>query len=104
MLPPTYTSWFDDDGELTEITDSEDEDEPEIPPSPPVRPSRTVPATPALTRSKPTRPSTQSATQKSRARNGLKASTPCLRPHRTVSYSVSALHGLHRSFSFVLAT
>ncbi|KIM44233.1 hypothetical protein M413DRAFT_377417 [Hebeloma cylindrosporum] len=95
----TEVSWyFDDEGDLSSLTsDSEDEDEleleeePEIRP-PPVRAPRPTPAAPALKAPKSTRPSTQSATEKSRARNGLKASTPCLRPPRTVTYSVSTLH------------
>ncbi|KAF9483680.1 hypothetical protein BDN70DRAFT_799412, partial [Pholiota conissans] len=87
MVNQTW-SILDDDDELTELDSSDEEEEEEIiPPPPPRAPS--PPPSPGRRRS--TRPKTQDATTKSRARNGLKNAIPCLKPPRTTNYAASSL-------------
>jgi hypothetical protein len=98
------TTWFDDEGELTELDESDEEDElmPTPPPPPPRAPSP-VPDLISIPRSKTTRASTQKATDKSRARGGLKNAVLCLKPPRTTNYSASSLFGaisFHTSLGF----
>ncbi|KAF8197071.1 hypothetical protein BJ912DRAFT_97097 [Pholiota molesta] len=86
------TTWFDDEGELTELDESDEEDElmPTPPPPPPRAPSPVLDLI-SIPRSKTTRASTQKATDKSRARGGLKNAVLCLKPPRTTNYSASSL-------------
>lgn len=105
MHPPDAeldTTWFDDEGDLTELDSSDESDQEAPPPAVPRPETNALPAiSPPLKRTKETRATTQRATEKSRVRGGLKNTVPCLKPPRTTNYSASSLFGT-AFFSFRL--
>ncbi|KJA14909.1 hypothetical protein HYPSUDRAFT_59115 [Hypholoma sublateritium FD-334 SS-4] len=89
MPPNLDTTWFDDDGELTELDSSDEEDDVPAPPPLPRKPIPTPAA--AAQRAKMTRASTQTATATSKQRRAQKGAVPCLKPPRTTNYSAVSL-------------
>ncbi|KDR72864.1 hypothetical protein GALMADRAFT_252174 [Galerina marginata CBS 339.88] len=98
-MPANQTTWVTfSDGELTDLSDSEDEDDalPPLPLPQPILPTQPLPQPTSSTsianaRAKPTRPSTQHATQKSKARGGLKTEMEKLKPYRLITYSTISI-------------